>query len=378
MDFSFSEEQTSIRDLARGILEKELTLERLKETESGEDWFDRRLWSTLAEAGLFGITIPAELGGMGFGLEEMCVLLHEVGRAVAPIPVLPTLVLGAIPIAELGTPAQKQQWLPAVVAGTAILTGALVDARSADPATPATLARRDGHGWILDGEKVQVPAVHLAQRILVPASTDDGVGLFLVDPQADGIRLTRSRTSTGEPLFTVGLSRARVADGDVLGEDVRAGAEMANALYERALVATCAMQVGVSEKALEITAGYVRERVQFGVPIGSFQAVQHRSADGYIDVETMRWVTWRAAWRLSAGLPATRDVMVAKFWAAEGGARTAASAQHLHGGIGVDLDYPIHRYFLWSRSLELSFGAATPHLARLGRHMARTGPQELS
>lgn len=378
MDFGLSEEQTSIRDLARGILEKEITLERLKGIEAGTDWFDRALWSTVAEAGLLGIAVPPEFGGMGFGLQEVCVLLHEVGRAAAPIPVFPTLVLAALPIAEFGTAEQKEKWLPAVVAGTATLTGALVDAGSSDPATPATKARRQGHAWRLTGEKLHVPAVHLAQRIIVPATSDDGVGLFLLDPQADGVRLTRCRTSTGELLFTVGLEGALVEEGNVLGGDVRSGDRRMNWLHEHALVATCAMQVGVSEKALELTAGYVRERVQFGVPIGSFQAVQHRSADGYIDLETMRWVTWRAAWRLCEGLPATRETMVAKFWAAEGGARIAASAQHLHGGIGVDLDYPVHRYFLWSKSLELSLGAAAPQLARLGRDMARTGPQELS
>jgi alkylation response protein AidB-like acyl-CoA dehydrogenase len=144
------------------------------------------------------------------------------------------------------------------------------------------------------------------------------------------------------------------------------------------LVALCATHVGVAQKALEITSAYVSERIQFGVPIGTFQAVQHRAADGYVDVEAMRWVTWRAAWKLSRGLPAERETMVAKFWCAEGGSRVVNSAQHLHGGIGVDLDYPVHRYFLWSKALEISLGSAAPQLARLGRDMARTGPQELS
>jgi alkylation response protein AidB-like acyl-CoA dehydrogenase len=134
----------------------------------------------------------------------------------------------------------------------------------------------------------------------------------------------------------------------------------------------------VSERALEITSGYVREREQFGVPIGSFQAVQHRSADGFIDLAAMRWTTWRAAWKLSEGLPAERETAVAKFWAADGGSRIANSAQHLHGGIGVDLDYPIHRYFVWSKALELTLGGATAHLVRLGRDMAQSGPQELT
>jgi hypothetical protein len=172
------------------------------------------------------------------------------------------------------------------------------------------------------------------------------------------------------------LAGARVDAEDLLGGDARAGAAVARWMHERALVAVCATQVGVSERALELTSAYVRERVQFGVPIGSFQAVQHRAADGYIDLEAMRWTTWRAAWKLAHGLPAGRETIVAKLWAAEGGARIAATAQHLHAGIGVDVDYPVHRYFLWSKALELTLGGAMPHLARLGRDLAQSGAQE--
>jgi alkylation response protein AidB-like acyl-CoA dehydrogenase len=375
MDFSFSEDQLEIRSLARGILEREVTHERLKEIETGEEWFDPELWATLAKAGLLGLFVPGDIGGMGFGIEEACVLLQEIGRAVAPVPVLPTLVLGALPIAALGTPVQKKDWLLPVAAGKVLLTGALADASAADPERPATRARRDGRGWLIDGEKLAVPAAHLAARIVVPAATEEGVGLFLVDPRARGVSLTRQVTSTGEPLFRLVLSRVRADPADLLGESPPpAGAGPGRWLHERALVATCATQIGVSERALEITSAYVRERLQFGVPIGSFQAVQQRAADCYVDLEAMRWVTWRAAWKLGRGLDATRETAVAKFWAAEAGARIAAAAQHLHGGIGVDVDYPIHRYFLWSKALELCLGSAAPHLARLGREMAESWP----
>jgi alkylation response protein AidB-like acyl-CoA dehydrogenase len=126
-----------------------------------------------------------------------------------------------------------------------------------------------------------------------------------------------------------------------------------------------------------MTADYVKERVQFGVPIGSFQAVQHREADGFIDLEAMRWTLWQAAWRLAEGLPAERAAAVATFWAAEGGSRIANASLHLHGGLGSDVDYPIHRYFLWSKALELHGGGASATLARLGAELARTGPGEL-
>jgi alkylation response protein AidB-like acyl-CoA dehydrogenase len=370
MDFAFTEEQLMIRDLARGILGKEVTPERLKALPSRPEWFDRRLWSTLAEAGLLGIAVPVAAGGMGFGIEELCMLLQEIGRTVAPLPAVPALVLGALPIAAFGTARQQAEWLAPLARGETILTGAFADRADA----PAVTLRRDGDGWILDGKCAGVPAVDTASRVLIPAAGGDGTGIFLVDPRARGITAVSRRTTTGEPRFAVRLAGVRGAPDDVLGGALSPDDEQIRWVHERALVAACATQVGVSERALELTGAFVRERIQFGVPIGSFQAVQHRLADGYIDLEAMRWVTWRAACKLARNQPATREVMVAKVWIADGGSRIANAAQHLHGGIGADVDYPIHRYFVWSKALELELGGATEQLVRLGRDMARTGP----
>jgi alkylation response protein AidB-like acyl-CoA dehydrogenase len=376
MDFSFTDDQLTIRDLARGIFEKELTPERIRACETGPEAMDRPLWSTLAEAGLLGLVAPADLGGMGFGIAEACVFLQEVGRAVAPIPALPAIVLGALPIAAFGTPAQRQRWLAPLASGSTILTGGLVDAGASGRGALGTTAVCDGAGWRLTGEKRFVPAAHLAERIVVCATAAAGVGTFLVDPHAEGVTLVRHEMSNRQPLFTVKLSDAPVDPSGLLGGDD--GTVDPRWLYERAVVATCATHVGVAERVLELTSRYVSEREQFGVPIGSFQAVQHRLADAYIDLEAMRWVTWRATWMLSGRATASREVAVAKFWTAEGGSRIADAAQHLHGGIGADIDYPIARYFLWSKALELSLGAATPHLAELGQELARTGPLEAS
>jgi len=373
MDFDLSEEQASIRDLAREILEKEADADRSKAIERSDAWFDRELWSKLAEANLLGAVVPEEHGGLGFGVEELGVLLEEVGRALAPIPLHATAT-AALALARQGTPAQQHAWLPGVAAGEVVLAVAVDDASSSEPERPATRAEREGEDWRLSGTRRFVPAAHLASRIVVPASTNVGVGLFLLDPNAPGVTRTERRISTGEPLFELALEGAAVARGDLLGDDPKGGAEVARWLHEVATVGLCALQIGVSEKALEITTGYVREREQFGGPIGAFQAVQHRFADGYIDLESILWTTWRAASRLARGLEVPREVAVAGFWAAEAGARIAASAQHLHGGIGVDLDYPIHRYFLWSKAIELRLGGATPTLVRLGRAMAASPP----
>ena len=375
MDFHFSEEQNAIRELAREILEREATHERIVQAETSAGWMDEALWKILAEANLLGVAIPEAHGGMGFGFTELCLLLEEVGRATAPLPALATLT-AALPLAEFGSEAQQAVWLPKVAAGEAILTAALEDAESGDAAAPATRAsaRAEGDGFVLDGQRRRVAFAASAAAVLVPATALDGTAIFLVDPRSDGVRLEPRVTSTGEPLFEMTLAGVCVPAEARLGGSDTDGAAAARWLEERTLVALAALQVGVAARALEITADYAREREQFGVPIGSFQAVQHRCADAFIDVEALRWTLWRAAWRLAEGLPASREAWVAKFWAADAGARVAAATIHLHGGLGSDVDYPIHRHFLWSKALELCLGGAGPQLARLGRDMARTGP----
>jgi len=376
MDFSFSEEQTMLRDLAREILAAEVTPELLKQIEAGGDWFHAGLWTELAGANLLGVAVPEEHGGMGFGLIELCVLLEEVGRAVAPLPVLPSLVLGGLPISSDGSDEQKARWLSPLARGEIVLTAALDDAGSEDVLAPATRARRDGVDFVLDGAKRFVPSAGRAARILVPAAGEDGLSILLVDPAAPGVELSPRRMTHRETVFDLRLTGVRVPATERLGGRGADAAPMLRRLVDGALVATCALQLGVSGRALEMTAGYAREREQFGQAIGAFQAVQHRLADGYIDLESMRWTLWQAAFRIAEGLDASREAMVAKFWAAEGGSRIASTAQHVHAGHGVDLDYGIHRHFIWTKALELSLGSATPQLVRLGRDMARRGPQE--
>jgi alkylation response protein AidB-like acyl-CoA dehydrogenase len=372
MDFHFSDEQDMLRELAREILVSEVDGEFLKAVEATHAGFDAGLWAKLAEANLLGLLTPEEQGGMGFGFLEVCVLLEEVGRTLAPVPIRETLVLGALPILSFGTDAQKAEWLTAIAKGEAILTGPLLQ-----PGEEANVrAVRSGDGWVLDGEYDLVSYVDRANRILVPALSEEGPLLFLVDPSGEGFTTIRNEMSNRQALFSIRFEAMKVAASDRLGGDDLDGTRALAAMHDFNLVATCAMQVGVSDRAIEMTAEYVREREQFGVPIGSFQAVHHRMADAYVDLEAMRWTCWRAAWKASAGQDASREAMVAKFWSADAGPRIADSCQHLHAGHGVDLDYGIHRYFLWTKSLELSLGSATPQLVRLGRDMARTGPQE--
>ena len=370
MDFSLTEEQTEVQNLARKILEDLSTHDRLNQIESSDEGIDRELWAELARSNLLGVCLPESFGGSNLGFFSLCVLLEEVGRVVAAIPAIPTLVLGALPVSRFGSEEQKRRLLAGVAQGETLLTGALLEAGSEEPARPTTTAARDGDRWRLDGVKICVPAAHVADRILVPASSDDGgVALFLLDPTTEGVRLTPQQTTNRERHSQLELSGASVAETDVLVGPEQ-GAEAVAWLTNRATVAHCALQLGVSDKALHMTADYSKTREQFDRPIGSFQAVHTRAADAFIDVEAMRLTTWLAAWRLGEELPATEEVAVAKYWAAEGGQFVGYAAQHLHGGIGIDVDYPLHRYYLWAKQNELVFGSAAVQIARLGAQMA--------
>jgi alkylation response protein AidB-like acyl-CoA dehydrogenase len=364
MDFTFTEEQETITKVARQLFEHRVTAEHLTELEAGDVRYDAALWGELATSDLLGIALPEKVGGSGHGFVELALLLAEVGWSVAPVPAYATLLLGADTIARYADDDQQQRYLPGVVDGSRLLTAGLSEPGRSDPTAPAASARRDGDRWRLDGRKELVPAAQIAHTILVPATVDDGdVGIFLLDANANGVDIEPAVTTNGEPHADVILDGAVVSGEDRLAGD---GAEMVDSLHARALVGLCAIQLGVTERALHIAASYTTEREQFGRPIGSFQAVQQRMADAFIDVEAIRWTMWQAAWLLDQGGPPGREAGIAKFWAAEAGARVAATAQQVHGGIGIDITYPLFRYFLWAKHNELTLGSASAQLARLG------------
>lgn len=309
MDFFLDETQTALAQLARRVFTERASHDRLKELEAGGQSFDSDLWQALHQAGLLGVGIDDG------GLLEQCVVLIEQGRAVAPVPL----------------------WSH-YVGGTAI--------GSSEGLVSVTFDDDDGEGC-------GAPAFDDATALV---ATVEGRA-YLVDPSKSDAQ--RRETTAGFPEHAVTFDPANAT---ALAVD-------AHELRLRAIVALCALGVGVAERALEMTAAYTSDRKQFEKPLGSFQAVQQRAADAYIDVEAMRVTMWQAAWRISEGLDADREVRIAKFWAAEGGQRVVSSAQHLHGGMGADIDYPLHRYTLWSKWIELALGAATPTLARMGAEL---------
>ena len=366
MNFDLDEGQCVIRDLASRIFDEQATTERVKAAEATTG-FDRALWHSLADAGLLGLCLPESVGGSALGMVELALLAEQQGRHVAPVPLVPTLVT-AMTVAEHAGDELRAELLPGVIEGTIVLSSALAEMGANDVASPATRATSAPGGYRLVGFKPAVPYAQHAARIIVPARLDKGeIALFAVDPTAAGVTLEVVDTTDRQPAAHVVLDthvtdEARFGHGGAFSD-----------LTLRYMVACCAVHLGVAEGSLALTAEHVRTRQQFGKPLSSFQAVGQRAADAYITTEALRVTTMNAAWRLAEHLPAERDVFVAAYWASEGGQQVALAGQHLHGGIGADVDYPVHRYFQWSSQLANTLGTGSSHLARLGGLIATDG-----
>lgn len=340
MDFSLTEAQDAVAQVAATVFGDIATAERVKEVARSDERVDRRLWSALATAGLVGIAVPEAFGGAGLGMTELALVLEQQGRRVAQVPMLWS-ALAAMALARSGA---GDGLVERVVAGDAVVTCAFAH---------AGLDVVDGR---LVGQLTAVPYAHVAERVLVVA----GAGLLLADPR-DAEREVAE--ATDHQLLT--HLRFDGADAEVIG-----GPEAVDWVVQRALVGVAALQLGVAEEALAQAAAYTSARVQFGKPLSSFQSTSARAADAYIDTEAMRVTMLQAAWRLDQGLDATTAVAVAKWWASDAGERVVQAVQHMHGGLGADVEYPVHRYFLVGKQLADTLGGASAHLARIGSALA--------
>jgi alkylation response protein AidB-like acyl-CoA dehydrogenase len=352
MDFTFTPEQDEAAALAARILQDRATNERMKAVEAAGSRFDRELWAELGAAGLLGLALPEDHDGAGLGLVELCRILVEVGRTVAPVPLAAHGPASRL-LAELAGDELKEQWLPGSASGQLVLTAAIAEDRAFAPERPTTVATADAEGFRLTGTKTIVPAGTVAAAFLVPAETSEGVAVFLVEPGDEGVTVTPQRFSDGDEVACLDLS------------GVAAGR-----LRHLLLLASAAEQLGITEGALALTSAYAKTREQFGRPIGTFQAVSQRLADGYIDTLGQRLTLWQAAWRLDEGLPAHTEVAIAKLWAADAGHRIAHTTVHVHGGVGIDLDGEAHRYFTGAKRFEFLHGGATEQALNIGRTLA--------
>jgi alkylation response protein AidB-like acyl-CoA dehydrogenase len=273
------------------------------------------------------------------------------------------VVLGAETLAKFGSAQLQQDWGAPAVTGEKILTAAL----DGDMGEGPVRAAKSAAGFRLTGSRTQVAFAPVADAFLVPAETDSGTSVFLVAATDPGVTVTPLATTGLGSVGHLELSGTELDAGRLVG-----GAEVLDHLTSLSALGHSAYQLGVLERGLILTAEYAREREQFDKPIGSFQAVSQRLADGYIDVKGLRLTLTQAAWRVGEGLPAASQVATAAFWAAEAGHRVAHSIVHIHGGVGIDIDHPIHRYFLAAKQTEFALGGATGQLLTIGRELAQT------
>jgi alkylation response protein AidB-like acyl-CoA dehydrogenase len=365
VDFDLDETQRELRDLAADVLGREASPERLEAFEKSGAPYDAAAWKALAQAGLLGVCLPEDAGGAGLGPVEMAVLLREAGAHTAPVPLYAALALAAVPIARHGTPAQRALLEPLGEGGT-VLTGAF---REPGPSgTVAATARGDGGGYMLDGVKTFVPYAAEASRILVPARLDGGdVEVFLVEP--DAVALTPQPSATTEPLSRVELAGVRVGADALLGGGT--GGEAWRTLRRAAVAGAVAIASGVVGSALKLTTDHVKTREQFGRPLAQFQAVTMQVGDVYIAKRAVDVAMWAGVWRFAESLPDADEVLaVAAYNACDPVPRALYTCQHLHGGIGLDVTYPLHRRFAWGKQVCHLLGGADDQLDALGALVA--------
>ncbi|MFF5109992.1 acyl-CoA dehydrogenase family protein [Streptosporangium sp. NPDC000509] len=361
MDFNLDETQTDLRGLAVDLLGREVTPARLEAHEKGDAPYDAALWRSLAQAGLLGACLPEEAGGAGLGPVEMAVVLREIGAHVAPVPAEQSLVAAQV-ITRYGSGEQREALAPLADGEISLAVAPSEPGRAFGDfgAPPLTTAREDGAGWVLDGAKGTTPYAAQAARILVPAATATGVGLFLVDPAEADLRPVP--TSTGEPAATLVLEGT---PGEPVG--ARDGAA-AGGLRRLALAGNIAVTSGVLAGALALTTEYIRTRKQFGRALAEFQAVTVQIADVYIAGRALDVAVWSGAWRLAEGADeeAETDLAVGALTATDQALRALYTCQHLHGGIGVDVTYPLHRYFAWGKHHAHLLGGVEARLDTIG------------
>lgn len=361
MDFKTTEAADDLGGLARTISDSVCTNDHQRALDKLDERFDRDLWSKLIEADILSAAAPESVGGGGFGVLEQVAVLEALGRQLAAVPYLDSVVLGAGALAKFGSEALQQEWATPAVGGEKVIAIALDGEMGEGPVT----ATASGSAYKLTGSRTQIGYGPVADAFLVPAETDSGTKVFLVGKDDAGVTVT-SLDTTG--LGSVGHLELHGVETDrVVGGD-----EVVGWLTSHSALGRSAYQLGVLDRALELTASYAREREQFDRPIGSFQAVSSRLADDYIAVKALRLTVTQAAWRLSEDLPADVDVSTAAFWAADAGHRVAHTTVHVHGGVGIDLDHPVHRYFLAAKQTEFAVGSATGQLLRIGRELADT------
>jgi alkylation response protein AidB-like acyl-CoA dehydrogenase len=365
MDLGLSEEHEMLRNVARDFLEKECPEQHVRDMEEDEKGYSPELWKKMAEQGWQGLMIPEQYGGAGFNYMDLIILVEEFGRALVPGPFIPTTV-AAIALLEAGSDAQKQQYLPRIASGEQIWTLAFTEPSARFDAEGVQLtAKKEGDGYVLNGTKLFIRDSHVADNMVVVARTggsgEQGISLFVVDAKAAGVTHTPLRTIASDKQTEIKFENVKVPAANLLGAEGQGWATFKK-IANKATVIECAYLVGLAQQDFDITVNYAKERVQFGRPIGSFQAIQHKAADMVTDVDGSRFIMYKAAWAVAEDeSDADEQVHMAKAWISDATRRVVAHGQQIHGGIGFTKDYKIQLFFRRQKAAELAWGDADFH-----------------
>jgi alkylation response protein AidB-like acyl-CoA dehydrogenase len=367
MDISLSEEQELLQGSVRDFLQKECPIRLVRAMEDDERGYDPNLWKQMGDLGWLGLVLPEEYGGSGATMMDLVVLLEEFGRALVPSPFVPTVLQVGLPLLWAGSDQQRRAYLPKLARGELIGTMAWHEpSATSQPSGIETTATQQGENYILNGTKLCVPFAHVADFLLMVARTGtgatpaDGITLFLVDAKSAGIAITKLGTIADDHQCEVLLKDVSVPRHQMLGE-AGEGWAIVEQVLQYGAVAKCAEMVGIAQQAFDISLNYAKTRVQFGRPIGSFQAIKHKLANMVIDVDGSRYVTYHAAWLLSEGLPAGHEIAVAKAWTNEACRRVVKEGQQVHGGIGYTKEYDLQLYTRRAKAAEIAFDDSDTH-----------------
>lgn len=367
MDLSLTEEQELLQSSARDFLRDESPTTHVRAMEEDETGYSPELWKSITELGWAGLMYPEEYGGSGYTFVELCVLMEEFGRALLPSPFHSAVLTFGLPILFGGSDAQKQQYLPAIANGNLLGTLALTEpSASYNAADIEVRAESRNGGFVINGTKLFVLNAHTADAFLVAVRTsdagapEDGISLLLVPASTAGISITPLSTIASDRQSEVDFQNVEVG-ADALVGGLNEGWPIIKKTLDHAMVAKCAEMVGIAQVAFEMSVDYAKNRVQFGRPIGSFQAIKHKCADMVIDVDGSRFITYRAAWSLTEGHDADREVSMTKAWTSDACRRVCAQAHQLHGGIGFTKEYDLQLYFRRAKQGEVFYGDADIH-----------------
>lgn len=375
MNLDFSEEQRILRKGARDFFTREFPQPLIRSMREHKTGHEVEVWGKMAGMGWLGVVVPEEYGGTGGTFMDLAIILEAMGEACLPGPYFSTAVLGGNAILLAGTGDQKRSLLPQIAEGRLVLALALNDRGNwCDCAGITTPAKKDGSAYVIEGEKHFVEYAHVADKIICAArvegheSFEQGLTLFLADASNPGVEIRPFGTLAYERHCRVVFRSLRIGEENVLGRVGEAGSTL-ETLLERAAVAKCAEMLGAAQVSLDLAVVHAKGRIQFGRPIGSFQAVQHHLANMAVDVDCMRYLTYQAAWRISEGLPAGTEAAMAKAFVSEAAARVTRFSHQVHGAIAFCDEHNLHFYYRKVKAAGLTFGDGEYHLEKVARSL---------